>query len=121
MNTPANASATTGASPPSRHPEYPSHNTQAARLLATLLLKDHVEPLEGWRALGIYRLADAVLQLRRLGWPVVTGRLDVANRFGEACHVANYFLEVETIESAGDEGKAFAACEAELMSEGRAA
>ena len=47
--------------------DFPSHGTQAARLLATLLRGVHVGPMKGLNALGIYRLADTVLQLRRLG------------------------------------------------------
>lgn len=64
-------------------PEYPRLNTQPARLLVALLQRRRIHPLAGWQALGIYRLSDTVLQLRKMGWPVITGRLDVNNRFGE--------------------------------------
>lgn len=68
------------------NPVYPARGTQQARLLAVLLQGEKVHPLRAWRALGIYRLSDTVFNLRALGWPVVTGRLDVTNRFDEQCH-----------------------------------
>lgn len=79
-------------------PAFPGINTQPARLLAALLQRRRIHPLAGWQALGIYRLSDTVLQLRKLGWPVITGRLDVNNRYGEACHVALYSLPAEVVE-----------------------
>lgn len=79
---------------------YPSIGTQPARLLAALLRGRRIDPLAGWRLLGIYRLSDTVLQLRKLGWPVVTDRLDVSNRFGEPCHVAQYSLPGEVVAAA---------------------
>lgn len=100
---------------------FPSHSTQAARLLASLLRGAHVGPMKGLNALGIYRLADTVLQLRRLGWVVITKRVDVSNRFGEACHVADYHLPAEIIETAGSDGQKFAAREFRVMAEKRAA
>ena len=102
-------------------PSFPFHGTQPARLLATLLRGAHVGPMKGLNALGIYRLSDTVLQLRRLGWAVITKRVDVSNRFGEACHVADYHLPAEIIEEAGSEGREFAAHEFRIMSERRVA
>ena len=86
---------------------YPAHTPQPARLLAALLDGKKVNPLSGWRVLGIYRLSDTVFQLRKLGLPVITDRLDVQNRFGDACHVAEYFIPPQDIRAAGDGGKAF--------------
>ena len=71
---------------------FPHHGTQPARLLAFLLLGRLIDPLMAWRTAGIYRLADTVFQLRGMGWQVATNRLDVKNRFGEQCHVAQYEL-----------------------------
>jgi len=90
-------------------PEYPRLNTQPARLLVALLQSRRIHPLAGWQALGIYRLSDTVLQLRKMGWPVITGRLDVNNRFGEPCHVALYSLPAECVESAGSKGAEYIA------------
>ena len=102
-------------------PRYPSHGTQAARLLAHLLHRSPADPLAAWFRLGIYRQSDVVFQLRNLGWPVVTGRKAVRNRFGEACHVADYHLPAESIEESGSEGQNYAAHEMRLMAERRAA
>lgn len=92
----------------------PHHGTQAARLLSALLAGQCINPLAGWRQLGIYRLADTAFQLRGLGWPVVTGSLEVANRFGEKCRVAEYRLDPEAIEAAGQVAQEFARREREL-------
>ena len=76
-------------------PSFPRNGTQAERLLYALLDGSRVNPLVGWLNLGIYRLADAVFQLRGLGWPVITDHLEVENRFGETCRVAEYRLASE--------------------------
>lgn len=88
-------------------PFYPSTGTQSARLLAALLIGKEIDPLAGWLTLGIYRLSDTVFRLRNLGWPVITARLNVKNRFGEECYVANYYLALEAIVEAGDRGREF--------------
>ena len=92
----------------------PHHGTQAAMLLAALLAGQRVNPLAGWRRLGIYRLADTAFQLRGLGWPVITGTLEVANRFGEKCRVAEYRLDSGAIKAAGQEAQDFAQREHQL-------
>lgn len=87
---------------------YPRHGTQAARLLSSLLSGNRINPLDGWRKLGIYRLADTAFQLRGMGWPVITGTLQVKNKFGEDCRVAEYRLEHDDILAAGQDGQDFA-------------
>lgn len=103
------------------NPAYPHHDTQAARLLAVMLQGQKINPLRGWVSLGIYRLSDTKFRLREMGWPVDSGRLDVANKFGEGCHVALYSLPQWSIDAAGTKGQEFAAREIELMAERRAA
>lgn len=103
------------------NPIYPGRGTQQARLLAVLLQGEKVHPLRAWRALGIYRLSDTVFNLRALGWPVITGRLNVSNRFNEPCHVAEYCLEQAAIAAAGHDGEEFAWREIESMASRRAA
>ena len=93
---------------------YPTHGTQATRMLASLLVGQRINPLAGWLNLGIYRLSDTAFQLRGLGWPVVTGKLDVRNRFGEPCRVAEYRLEQEDIDAAGPSASEFIDRENEL-------
>lgn len=104
-----------------QHCTFPQRATQSARLLAMLLHNQRINPLRGWQELGIYRLSDTAFQLRRMGWPVTTGRLDVANRFNEPCHVAEYFLDDEVIAEAGHDGEEFAWRELELMASTRRA
>ena len=103
------------------NPEYPTHGTQAARLLAVVLRGEKVNPLWGWIRLGIYRLSDTKFRLKGMGWPMEAGRLDVSNKFGEPCHVALYGLPEWAIHTAGAKGRAFAEFEMCLMDEQRAA
>lgn len=103
------------------NPTYPTHDTQAARLLAVALLGQQINPLRGWVSLGIYRLSDTKFRLKELGWPMEAGRLDVANKFGEACHVALYGLPAWAISEAGEKGQEFAKRELEFMATKRAA
>ena len=102
-------------------PAYPSHDTQAARLLAVAILGQKINPLRGWLNLGIYRLSDTKFRLKEMGWPMEAGRLDVANKFGEACHVALYGLPDWAIEQAGERAQEFAQREIKLMTSRRAA
>ena len=102
-------------------PTYPIHDTQAARLLAVAILGRKINPLSGWLNLGIYRLADTKFRLKEMGWPMESGRLDVANKFGEACHVALYGLPDWVIEQAGERAQEFAQRELENMDRRRAA
>lgn len=98
------------------HFQYPAHDTQAARLLAVSLAGEKVNPLYGWKRLGIYRLSDTKFRLKQMGWPFFADRLGVANRFGESCHVALYGLAADVIAAAGEAGQEFARKELALMS-----
>lgn len=102
-------------------PKYPAHGTQAAHLLSALLMGQRINPLAGWRNLGIYRLADTAFQLRGLGWPVLTGALGVLNVFGEKCLVAEYHLATDIIAAVSDAGRQFAERELQLMAQSRRA
>ena len=64
--------------------------TQQGRLIKYLEIYGHITPLEAWQKLGIYRLADTVYQLRKLGYDIVTTRKVVKNKFGEKCRIAEY-------------------------------
>ena len=88
-------------------PSYPNPHSQAGRFIAALLTGQKIDPLAGWFKLGIYRLSDTKLQLRRLGWPVTNLGLTVKNRFGDDCHVALYALPHKAINVAGWAGEAF--------------
>lgn len=67
-------------------------NNQKQRLLDYLKRYGSVNPLEAWQELGIYRLSDTVLKLRKDGYQIETTRMDVKNRFNEKCHVAKYIF-----------------------------
>ena len=95
--------------------DYPKSGTQAARLLSVLLTGLAIGPLNGWRNIGIYRLADTVLQLRKAGWAVQTDRVERDNRFGERCSFASYTLPDDVIGAAGEDGQTFARREAAMM------
>ena len=41
---------------------------------------------------GCYRLSGRIYDLRAEGYPIITERKAVKNRFGETCHVAEYRL-----------------------------
>ena len=102
-------------------PTFPKHDTQAARLLAAVLLGEKVNPLLGWTRLGIYRLSDTKFHLKEMGWPMETVRLEVSNKHGELCHVAEYALPQWVIDAAGEHGQRFAKHELELMASQREA
>lgn len=67
--------------------------TQEERLENHLKEFRHINPLEAWSALGIYRLSAVVHTLRRKGLVITTQTTNVYNKFGEKCHVAKYILE----------------------------
>jgi hypothetical protein len=67
--------------------------SQKQRLLEHLQLYGNIDPLEGWFALGIYRLSAVIFILKKDGHNIVTERKIVKNRFGEECEVANYIFK----------------------------
>ena len=96
-------------------PRFPTAGTQAARILSGLLNGAEINPSGAWLRFGSYRLADVILQLRKLGWPVRTGERIAKNQFGEPCRFAEYHLERPDIDAAGAEGRAFAERECRAM------
>ena len=67
--------------------------SQQDRLLNYLETNKQINPLTAWSELGIYRLSDTVLKLRKKGHEIITEKLEVNNRWNEKCRVANYILE----------------------------
>lgn len=67
--------------------------TQRERLMDYLEIHGTINPLESWQQLGIYRLSDVVLQLRRAGHKIRTDIVEVTNKYNEVCRVAKYVLE----------------------------
>ena len=68
---------------------------QVDRLRAYLLSGRTINPLEAWKALGIYRLSARVFDLREQGDNVVSEFIEVANQFGEPCRVKAYRMEAQ--------------------------
>lgn len=64
--------------------------SQKQRLLDFLKKYGKINPLQAWRDLGIYRLSDTVLQLRKEGHDIETTKIEVKNKFDEDCKVAEY-------------------------------
>ena len=64
--------------------------SQKKRLLDFLLVYKKINPLQAWKELGIYRLSDTVLQLRKDGYAIDTTKIEVKNKFNEDCKVAEY-------------------------------
>ena len=71
--------------------------TQDQRLLDYLKDNKHIDPLQAWQELGIYRLSACVFRLRQEGWEIETEFKNVLNRFDEKCHVANYKMELDNV------------------------
>ncbi len=67
--------------------------TQCERLLAHLEHYGRIDPLQAWAELGIYRLGARCWDLKQAGYPVKKRMIVVGNRFGEDCHVAEYYLD----------------------------
>jgi len=64
--------------------------TQDERLLNFLKDNKHIDPLQAWQELGIYRLSSCIHRLRSQGWDIKTKRKIVNNKFDESCVVALY-------------------------------
>lgn len=72
-----------------------SHQTQKQRVLEHLRNFHTIEPLQALSQLGVYRLASVIHLLKQDGWPITSKRVEVTNRWGETCNVAQYTLELE--------------------------
>lgn len=67
-------------------------SNQCERLLKRLEVGP-VDPMVALSELGIYRLAARAFDLKESGYPVIKQTVEVTNRFGESCRVAQYRLE----------------------------
>lgn len=66
--------------------------TQCERLLSHLQQHGKIDQLKAWSELGIYRLGARMFDLRKQGHKIAKKTIDVKNKFGEACRVAEYRL-----------------------------
>lgn len=76
--------------------------TQCERVLARLK-QGPLNPLQSWQELGIYRLAPRCEELRKAGFDIRTKRIEVHNKFGEKCRVAEYHLHMNEAGNHGTE------------------
>lgn len=67
--------------------------TQNDRILRHLTDFGTITQVEALQEYGIMRLASRVNDLRKLGHPIITERVDGVNRYGEKCHWARYRME----------------------------
>lgn len=73
------------------HIETPHHKpTQNQRILDYIERFGSITQLEALRDLGVMRLASRISDLRKLGYPIVSKRETVKNRFEETCHIKRY-------------------------------
>ena len=79
--------------------------TQCERVLARLQ-EGPLNPLQSWQELGVYRLAPRCEELRKAGFDIRTRRIEVRNRFGEVCRVAEYHLYQDGENTDGTEERA---------------
>jgi len=71
-----------------------ARKSQKARLLAWLRHKP-ITGLQAWKFLRILNYKGRIHDLRRDGHIIETRYIEVANRYGERCRVAQYWLKEE--------------------------
>lgn len=72
--------------------QYPRKGTARGDVLAALRCGQRLTSMEAWRDFGTSRLAAAVFDLRRMGWPIVAETITVPNRHGHLSKIARYHL-----------------------------
>lgn len=66
---------------------------QMNRLYKYLSSKGKITPIEAWQELGIYRLSDTILKLRKEGFEIETKMTNSLNKFQEKVNFATYILK----------------------------
>ena len=70
--------------------------TQCDRVLTYLENHKGITPMDAWNYLGVYRLGARIWDLKhKRGIAIKKIMVDVPNRYGEICKVAEYRLEAE--------------------------
>lgn len=88
-------------------PTFPKPSTVKARILAALLEGRTITGLICWQEFGSSSLAHHVFTLRGTGWGIDTDMRTVRTSDGREQDVAHYSMTPDTIEAAGDAGRAF--------------
>lgn len=65
---------------------------QEQRILRHLQENRGITQMEATSLYGILRLSGRIFDLRRQGYNIITTMIDVTNRYGEKCRVAEYRL-----------------------------
>jgi len=79
------------------HPNEERGSTQCDRLLHHLRDVGPINAYDGWHVLGIGRIGARVYDLKARRYDVRTRMVTVHNRWGEKCHVAEYYLHREPV------------------------
>ena len=69
-------------------------NTQAERLLNHFNEGKTITSLEAYSQLGITQLGARIHDLEQRGHLISRKMIEVKNRFGESCHVKEYWLSI---------------------------
>lgn len=64
--------------------------TQAQRVLDYMREFGSITPLEAMADLGVMRLAARIADLKRAGYAIERRTVQVKNRYGQICNVAQY-------------------------------
>lgn len=83
-----------------------SRPTQVLRLIDYMMEHKTITKREARDELGIERLPSRIHELRKMGYPITGKMIDVKNRYGEKCRIAQYTLGVEVT----DDGRAEDVC-----------
>ena len=54
-----------------------------------------INPLQALQDIGCFRLASRISDLKKMGYPIISKRVNYINRFGEAKHFNEYRLMEE--------------------------
>ena len=63
------------------------------RVLDYLIDKGSITPMDALKYCGSMRLSAIIFQLRAEGWDIITNDVEVRDRFGAKCIVAEYVLK----------------------------
>ena len=101
---------------------YPAPASVKGRVLGTLLRGERLTHWDCWRRFGSARLSHHIYCLRGLGCPVqMVEETVTTSDAGRPANIGVYFLDLETINSAGERGQKYAAECARVEVERRAA
>jgi hypothetical protein len=88
---------------------YPSCESVRGRILGALLRGDSLTQQDALRRFSNFRLAADVEALRKRGWVIDTGMIDVTTRdAGRKSEVGRYTMPTDTIAAAGEFGSQYA-------------